>query len=251
MKKILFILLALCGGAFAQVTLSPANGAGDQPTALTLSWSSASGSQYYQVKLSTSVPVFKDSTFSTTVFYQINITTTSLPISGLDHGTHYYWEVGYAGTWTDASVFFTKAAPTPTLTSPVNGSSSPVPITLSWSNSLPGGTSQLQIAVDSLFDSTASIHPLTYTTQNTSYTISLGTTTGWYYWRVRDSVNVWSNWSSKWKFNITSTSAILPTKAAPRVSACNPTSLYMKGNNIILRKGARAFNLTGKCMISK
>jgi len=247
MKKILFILLALCGGAFAQVTLSsPATGSMNEPTTLTLSWNS--GGSYYIVEVSTS------DQFLTTVIYQTNVTGTSLKISGLSYNTGYAWRVRYGSlTWSTATIwaFVTGAAPTPTLTSPVNGSSSPVPITLSWSNSLPGGTSQLQIAVDSLFDSTASIHPLTYTTQNTSYTISLGTTTGWYYWRVRDSVNVWSNWSSKWKFNITSTSAVLPTKAVPRVLECNPVSLNIKNNAIILRKGARIFNLTGKCLISK
>lgn len=85
---------------------TPGNGAVNQPTTLTLSWQEETTADQYQLQVSTS------EAFTSPVFDDATLTTTSQNISGLDEGTTYYWRVRGSNTagngpWTDARLFTT------------------------------------------------------------------------------------------------------------------------------------------------
>jgi len=67
--------------------VSPANGAINQATNVTLSWNATTGATSYQLQVSAS------SSFATTVFNQSNLTSTSQAMTGLLNNTTYYWRV--------------------------------------------------------------------------------------------------------------------------------------------------------------
>ncbi len=73
------------------VLSSPANGAVNQPIALSLSWGSVSGAISYAVRLSTA------STFSNTVVNIAGLSATSQSVTGLAAGVTYYWEANATG----------------------------------------------------------------------------------------------------------------------------------------------------------
>ncbi len=93
----------------APTLVSPSNGATDVSTSPTLSWNASSGAASYRVQVSTS------SSFTSTVYDQSGITTTSTSVTGLTGGTAYYWRVNAsnsAGTssWSSVWSFTTTAA---------------------------------------------------------------------------------------------------------------------------------------------
>jgi hypothetical protein len=86
---------------------SPANGATGQSTSPTLTWNASSGATSYHLQLSSS------STFSTLLYDNASLTSTSAVVSGLAYTTTYYWRVSaansagssaYAGAWSFATV---------------------------------------------------------------------------------------------------------------------------------------------------
>lgn len=67
--------------------LSPPNGAINQPTSVTLIWSSSSSATTYHLQLST------DSTFATVAVNDSSITDITRIVSGLSNSTSYFWRV--------------------------------------------------------------------------------------------------------------------------------------------------------------
>lgn len=114
----------------APTLVSPVNGATGVSTSPTLSWNASSGATSYRAQVSTS------SSFSTTVYDQSGMTSTSAMVSGLAASTTYFWRVNAtnaAGTsaWSSTWSFTTS-------------SSAPCPGTL-YTGSLSGtGASQYQ-----------------------------------------------------------------------------------------------------------
>jgi len=106
----------------APVLLQPANSATGVSTNPTLSWNTSSGATSYHLQVSI------NSSFSTTVFDQSNITGTSQQVSGLSGNTAYYWHVnatnssGTSGWSAPVWSFNTISSPPlpPTLISPSN-----------------------------------------------------------------------------------------------------------------------------------
>ena len=87
--------------------LSPSDGAINLPTTLTLSWNASSGADSYRLQVST------NSNFSTTIFDQGNITTTSQQVAGFSNSILYYWHVNasnvngtssYSSTWSFTTI---------------------------------------------------------------------------------------------------------------------------------------------------
>jgi hypothetical protein len=66
---------------------SPANGATDQPTTVTHIWNASAGAAQYRLQVS------QDSTFTSTVFDDSTIASTSRVVGPLSPGTLYYWRV--------------------------------------------------------------------------------------------------------------------------------------------------------------
>ena len=183
--------------------VSPANGATNVEIPVTLTWNASSGATSYNVQVST------NSSFTSLVYNQTGITSTSTTVSNLSAGTLYYWRVSAtnsAGTSAWSSVWsFTTASgtgtppPAPTLVSPSNGATgvSRTP-KLTW-NASPGATSyRVQVSRYSSFSSV--VYDQTVTTTSVTLTTRLS---GWttYYWRVC-AINQYgtSPWSSVWKF---------------------------------------------------
>ena len=80
--------------------VSPANGATDLQTPVTLAWSEVPGSDYYHLQVAT------NSTFSTTLLDESSLKEVSYEENGLSSGTTYYWRVQAAnaagsGGWSE------------------------------------------------------------------------------------------------------------------------------------------------------
>ncbi|TKJ40445.1 hypothetical protein CEE37_09015 [candidate division LCP-89 bacterium B3_LCP] len=86
---------------------TPPDNAQNQSTSPTLSWNSSSGAEDYHLQVSTS------SQFSSTIYDEENLTSTSQSVTGLDYETEYFWRVrahnsaGYSD-WSDVWSFTTE-----------------------------------------------------------------------------------------------------------------------------------------------
>jgi hypothetical protein len=121
------------------VWLSPANGSTGVSVSPTLSWDVSETATSYSLQVSTS------STFSSTVFDQSGIGSTSQQISGLSYSTMYYWHVSATnqfGTsnWSSAPHFTTQDPPPPPCDCCASSISSLDQFTISDAT---GGTQQL------------------------------------------------------------------------------------------------------------
>lgn len=185
--------------------VNPPNGASDQPTTLTLSWSNMSGALSYQLQVSTS------STFGTTVFDDAKISGTSQQVSSLSNSTLYYWRVRanyllFSSDWSSVWGFTTIRAtppPAPQLVSPANGlANQPTAVTFGWSSAQGATTYHLQVATSSSF-STMAVNDSTLSATSSQVSSLINNTT--YYWRVRARNSYgWSPYSIAWSFSTTS-----------------------------------------------
>ncbi len=121
-------------------TLSfPANGATNQPTTLTLSWSTVTGATTYRLQVST------NSTFTPLVVDDSTLTTSSRQIGPLANNTVYYWRVnarnaGGTSPYTPTSTFSTAATTTISMTVPLFFPSNPTSSTDYRLVSVPGAS---------------------------------------------------------------------------------------------------------------
>ena len=183
-------------------TLStPLNGATGVSTNPSLSWNASTGAASYGVQVSS------DPGFTTLVYNQIGITTTSTNVTGLAGSTVYYWRVnatntGGTSSWSGTFSFTTAAgsAPlAPTLSSPASGTTnvSRTP-TLTW-NASSGATSyRVQVSTDPGF--TTFIYDQANIATTSTTVTGLGSRVT-YYWRV-NAANTYgtSAWSAIWNF---------------------------------------------------
>jgi len=179
---------------------SPSNGATNIDIPPTLSWNSSSGATSYTLQVSTI------SSFSSTVFDNSSLMSTSQQVSGLNNNTTYYWRVSATNSYGTSSPStawsFTTAtggtAPSiPTLSSPSNGSTNvAIPPTLSWNASSGAPSYRLQVSTSSSFSSTVYDQSGPTSTSQQVSGLSNNTT---YYWRV-SATNSYgtSGWSSVW-----------------------------------------------------
>jgi hypothetical protein len=218
----------------------PGNGAPNQPVALTLGWSAASGALSYEVQVSTTTD------FSTTVLDQSGITGTSQPLTGLSAKMTYYWRANatgitlsaWSGTWS-----FQTIAPwsAPTLTSPTNGAvSQPVSPLLVWGGVSGAASYTVQVSQNSGFSSTVfsqgGVTGFSQTVGPLSYISS-------YYWRVNayDGTSQTSAWSSVWTFSTRLPLPATPVLSSPTTGATGlATSLTLAWGNATM---ATSYNL--------
>ncbi len=198
------------------VLSSPANGAINQPTSLTMNWGSATGALSYTLQVSPA------STFATTVSNQAGLTGTSGSVTGLATGSTYYWRVnatnaGGVGAWSSVWSFVTvPAVPlAPTLTSPGDGAgfAPNATVTLVWGTVTGAATYTVQVSTISTF--TTTVLNESGTALTAAFINSSGSV---HYWRVNaDNAGGTSAWSAIRSF--TTTTAVLPTVADEMQSA--------------------------------
>ncbi len=228
-SAVLVLLCAVVSPAFGQ-TLgtpslnSPANGATNQPTTVTLSWTGVSLATSYGVQVST------NNAFSSLVADQQQ-GGTSYTVSGLSNGTTYYWRVRAStvllvGGWSSTYSFTTASGVTPpaapTLVSPSNGATDqPTSIVMSWNASAGASRYWLQVATDQSF---TTIVVGDSTIASTSHQVNYLSASTTYYWRVMaiNGAGV-SAASSVWDFT-TASSQISPPSTPSLLSPANGAS---------------------------
>ncbi len=164
----------------------------------TLSWNTSSGATAYQLQVS------KNAGFSTTVFDDSTVASTSKQVGPLGNDTLYYWRVRAKNTagWSDYSTtwrFTTIIAPppVPVLLAPTDASTGIATTpTLSWNTSSGATAYQLQVSKNAGFSTTVFDDS---TIAATSKQVGpLGNDT-LYYWRVRAKNTAgWSDYSTTW-----------------------------------------------------
>ncbi|MBI3005411.1 MAG: fibronectin type III domain-containing protein [Ignavibacteriales bacterium] len=204
-------------------TLStPSDGATNQPTTITLSWSTSTGATSYRLQLS------KNTNFTGSDFDDSTITTTSKQVGSLNEGTVYYWHVnaknsGGTSPWSPTRNFATESnnpQAGPILVSPPNGAlNQPTTLTFSW-NADPAAVSYyLQISTNSSF---SSIVFRDSAISGTSHTVSSLNNNTVYYWRVSSRyLLLSSDWSNVWSFTTVPLPPPTPTLASPSNGATN------------------------------
>jgi hypothetical protein len=174
-------------GSFATIgtlTLSaPSTGAPNVSITPTLSWNALSGTDTYQVQVSSGAD------FSATVFSAQGVTGVSEQLPALANSQGYIWRVNAInasgiGGWSAAWSFTTivAIAPAPLLALPQNGAVAvPVTLSLSWGAAPRAVSYALQVSTSSLFSTTV--------TAQSGITATLAGVSGFannatYYWRV-------------------------------------------------------------------
>ncbi|MCD4657980.1 MAG: fibronectin type III domain-containing protein [Planctomycetes bacterium] len=188
----------------AQVSLtSPPNNATAQPTTITFQWQQPLGSPTkYQLQVST------NNGFSSTLYDNNNIASTSIQLSGFSYSTTYYWRVRAANflAWGAWSVIWNLETIIPpgqvTLSSPSNNATAqPLTITLQWQQPSTGTSPfnyHLQVSTNSGFSTTVYDNNNIATTSIQLSVFSYSTT---YYWRIRaNNAAGWGIYSSVWQF---------------------------------------------------
>ena len=203
----------------------PSDNAVNQPSQVTLSWSSVANATSFTVQVSTV------STFSTTVYGQADGVAPSQVISGLLPTTTYYWRVNalnadFTSAWSTVWTFTTGLLPgTPVLTAPTdNATNLPSTVTLSWASVSGAVTYALQTSTVTDFSIVTQIGTIAATSQQVSGLAPAAN----YYWRVNAVNGVGSGpWSTVWTFATGSVPAA-PALSSPTNGAGNqPVSLTL------------------------
>src|SRR5690606_36970271 len=117
--------------------------------------------------------------------------------------TQYYWRVRasdgiYWGAYSNVWSFTTNSLENFNLISPANSSTNQEysSLVLDWSDNV--GASNYELQIDTTQSFTTS--PLTYTTTNSTYTVTL-LPSKTYYWKVRAANGTtWGQWTTVWSF---------------------------------------------------
>ncbi|MBM2840757.1 MAG: hypothetical protein HW412_1285, partial [Bacteroidetes bacterium] len=137
----------------APLLVSPADGATNQPTILTMSWNASTGATSYRLQLST------NAAFTAIVFDDSTIAGTSRQVSSLLNNTTYFWRVraenaGGQSPYSLVRSFTTIVSPpsSPTLLSPPDGATNqPATLILSWNASTGATSYRLQVSTNAAF----------------------------------------------------------------------------------------------------
>ncbi len=194
---------------------SPADNAVDISITPVLSWNASASAASYTLQVS------GDSTFSSFVYNESNITETNRQVSGLNNLATYYWRVkatnkygssGYLATFS----FKTLGTPPakPTLSSPAdNALDIPASPTLAWNASASATSYTLQVSANSLFSSF--VYNQSGIAGTSRQVTGLSSLTK-YYWRVSAANNYGTSaYSDTWSYTTTGTPPPAPVLSSP------------------------------------
>lgn len=186
----------LLGGPEDDAALSPtfpANGANVLTSTITLSWSSRSDADLYELCISEDSSMSSPSLFATF--------KNSLAITGLELGYVYYWQVrpvtdGERGEWSEVWSFTVgSASGAPVATSPINGTIyiDELPV-LAWTAVQTSDDYTVQVSTDADFSEIVVSAEVDSTTYALKGPFEENET---YYWRVAGYVDgEWTEWSN-------------------------------------------------------
>ncbi len=187
-------------GNVALSFVSPLDGASGIVTNPALTWNAIKNATSYRVQLSI------NSSFTSIVLDQSNITSNTLNVNGLTSGTTYFWRVNSttnSGTTAFSAIWsFTTNSSilAPVLSSPLNGTVGTVTNpTLNWNSSLGAISYRLQVASDAGFGTIILDQSNITSTSLVLNGLSTGTL---YYWRLNVSnLQGISPFSVVWNFS--------------------------------------------------
>jgi hypothetical protein len=180
--------------------IAPDDLAEELPVPVTFRWDETERADSYRLQIAL------DTDFSTIVFGEAEITTTTIEVSELEYQTAYYWRARAAnvageGEWSGIRRFHTLTVPpAPVLFSPDDGAGDlPVPVLFRWDETERTDSYRLQIADDSDFSS-----PLVDESEiiSTSYETSALDFEAEYFWRLSATNPAGTgNWSETRRFS--------------------------------------------------
>jgi hypothetical protein len=204
MKSIFFLFLLFSGTIIFAINpptnTAPSNAVTNQPTSLTIDWSTVSGNLGYIYEIDTTA-AFNSSWHATGT---TGTTSSQKNLSSLYFGTTYYWRVATIGpvdtsVWSATTSFTTTD--TPTNTAPANAATNQHSTTLiNWA-AMSGNLGYLY-ELDTVlgFNSPAFVAGIasTNSSQSNLYDLRFGTT---YYWKVaiKNTLDT-SGWGATWSF---------------------------------------------------
>ena len=197
------------------VLLAPPDSASDLLAPVALHWQSTTGATGYHVQVAT------DSLFAMCIMNDSSLTLPAADLTVLDPFTKYFWRVRArdargGGAFCNAKWFVTQLIPprAPVQTAPLSGLNFAMTTqTFHWRPSRLADRYELQVSLDSPFDSTAYVNTNVTDTLCTVPALQNNTR---YYWRVR-GVNAKGSgvFSSVWTLTTIVASPLVPELVAP------------------------------------
>lgn len=210
---------------------SPADGAVNQETTLTLSWNSTTDAETYHLQVSSSA------NFSTPVVDDSTLAATSRQIGPLANNTTYFWRVraknvGGTSAYSEVRSFTTIVAKplTPALVAPANGAvNQQTTLILSWNSATDAETYRLQVSTGVNFSTTVVDDSTLAATSRQIGSLANNTT---YFWRVRaKNIAGTSAYSEVRSFTTIVAAPSTPALASPADGAINqPVPLTLSWN---------------------
>ncbi|MGH2568987.1 MAG: fibronectin type III domain-containing protein, partial [Bacteroidota bacterium] len=230
-RVLLFFLLHGTFGAYVSAQIigppmlaAPENGATDLQTTVLLRWNAAIGATSYEVHVAQSAE------FSETIVQSSGITDTSYQLTGLAHGSRYFWRVRaeslvLVSDWSETWSFTTAPVPPPApqLAEPADGATGqPTTLTVSWNPSSGATSYHLQLSASSTFSTTV-VDDSTVTTTTLSLSSLQNETT--YYWRVSaKNAGGTSGYSDTWSFTTVAVPPAVPLLTSPTDGSTNQST---------------------------
>lgn len=230
--------------------IAPANLSTNQNySSLAFDWSDAFGATTYEIDIDVSQAFTSSQTFTSS--------TSNYTGNSLLPNTQYYWRIRASdgtnwGAYSNVWSFTTNSLENFNLISPANSSTNQEysSLVLDWSDNV--GASNYELQIDTTLSFTTS--PQTYTTTNSTYTVTL-LPSKTYYWKVRATNGTnWGQWTTVWSFT---------TKADPSSSIHEvyfadikiyPNPAYdivtFEANSFLLNKPFKLLDNTGKEIFS-
>ena len=179
----------------APILSSPSNGSANQPTTVTLAWTTAARATSYGAEVSTV------SSFASTVFLQAGLSGSPLIVGGLSVG---HFTIGVSTRTMPAETAhgpaartFITALPAPTLAAPANNAAG-LAITLQWGTVAGATMYTVSLSTSSAFASTVAMQAGLSTGSYATSGLANGTT---YYWRANATDGVaTSPWAAGMEF---------------------------------------------------